>query len=205
MRRHVRVDVRENAKTTIAIDGVEQDRIERFIMQQHAGDHVARLDLVRLVTPAEARERGIAFGDADVPRLVDTLSGSEYDIEIDGIADLIEMFENEARKAAEQQRMAVGSFVIHEPGEPGGPLPTLAELLRDAKRYRALREYTTREGTVAFASENGAVWTVDDDGRVDNEMTLDRVADEMREHFGRLAARRAAADTDTSHGPERTS
>ena len=179
--RQVRIELKAPTwESVVVIDGVAQQMIERVTLNAGAKEPMPRLELTRIVTHEEARARG-EYGmlDMDVPRIVDTLSGGEYDIEIEGIAEVVELLADEARKAAAEQRIALSSFMIRESGDPA--VITLGELLRDAKRYRALRWGTDQnEVTVKRYAANG----VDVDTAVAGG--LDVWADELREKIGRM-------------------
>lgn len=124
----------DDRDTQIAIDGQVVKSIERFTLSQRAGGGAAVLDMVRLLTPEEAKAEGVDTLD-DVARTVDSYNASKHDVVIEGLADVVQSFVDKAAAAAREQQLAIGSFTISD----GEILATLSEIIRDAKRYRAMR------------------------------------------------------------------
>lgn len=177
--RQVRIELKAPAwETVVLIDGVAQTMIERVTLNVGASDPMGRVELTRVLTPEQAKARGEEVEYGEVPRVIDTLNGGEYDIEVEGIVQVVELFEHEARKAAEEQRVALGSFMIRESDDPA--VTTLGELLRDAKRYRAVR------WGVAHGPPEGTTGTWEALPRLGPPAALDAMADELREHIGRM-------------------
>jgi hypothetical protein len=171
--------------TTIKIAGVAQRNVERFVMQQRAGDQRARLELVRIDVEGDVDERS-----GELPRFVETIEDGA-DITIAGLADVVELLQREGTRAANEGGLVLTSFMINERSDPGAI--ALADLVRDAKRYRALRLMLERHEGTTLVVENLHGAEVDTATAVDQ---LDAMTDGLRAQM----ARERAESGDTSTG-----
>lgn len=188
--RAVRITLGRVSDTKIVVDGVEQEGVTEFVVRQNAhgtADSLPTLQLTRVILP-----------------------DTDDDVVIEGLADVIELFADEARRAAAEQRMAVGSFVIHESDEP--ELRTLGEIITDAKRYRAMRESLNETAEQAagdvFLMDRG--FRAQDQPHVEfHQMTrglFDALSDELRarKRERRLAQTSTAGDTGQQPQPDKS-
>lgn len=126
------------ADTALELDGRELANVERFTLTSAAGDaNPATLTLVRIVSREEAAFRGVLVERDDAPRVADDYTTAETSIDVAGVVRVVE----ESARASlmlERDPAALHAFMIR--GDDGGT-STLGELVRDAERYRALRQH----------------------------------------------------------------
>lgn len=176
--KHVRITLGPPSDTTIVIDGIVQRDVAEFALRHKVpgdrGDELPTLELTRVLVP-----------------LV------HEDIEIEGLANVVERFEDESRKAAERHEIALQSFWLHERGDK--TLDTLADIVRDAKRFRAIAAALAEGNAIVVENMHGA--------EVDSACTPDALAslaDHMRKQYGaKLANPETSGDTGQEQQPEK--
>lgn len=145
--KHKRVSIRQktpgdHTSMQIVVDGVEQSDVVRYEFVHAIGTHGEGMPILTLYRLA---------------------SGVN---EIEGEYEIVERVANEARRNV--HRAAINAFAITE--EPEVERSPLADLIRDAKRYRALRNEYERHGFIDISKGS------------DGEEPLDAYADECRYH-----------------------
>jgi hypothetical protein len=175
--------------TVIEIDGHVERQIEAFTLYASARDsRPARLDLRRVLTPAQARSRGI--DDVTLAALGDSAAENERvrfaRMEIAGAVELIDDAMRAAMTAARNQARgdALAAFVIED---DGGVSYSLGDILENAARYAALRRYVdaVNGGTVILDGVVIPIAPASSPSTMESCQTsaeLDRVADTLRAH-----------------------